>query len=490
MRNFKIHGVHFTLLCLLLQGISGCVNYIGIHQKQKIIKPNQLATKKSLLAKQGLWPKSDWTKQFADPQLTFLIQEAIAHNPDLQVAVAREYQAQALVEGHNAPLLPKIEAYGMVARNKITYPLLPTWQNFGFGALNFSYELDFWGKNYSLLAQALSEEKVSQASCQASTLMITTSVASLYNQLSYEYDLKDILQHTVRQRKILDEITKVRVSSGLGTEVQIYQAHNLYGTARTQLAAVNGQIITTRQQLGVLLGLGPDRGFSITRPKLSKSTAPSLPPNLPLNLIGRRPDIVAARWQVEAALSGVKYMKSKFYPNVNLFAAAAYFSFGADRLFRRADKLLAAAPAFSLPLFDAGLLRAQLKGEYAVLDEQIALYNSTLNKALGEVAQTLTATRSIDQQLQEHRYALISAQHAYELSRKQYRIGLTSQLVVLDAETRYLEAQQTKALLIKSRRDMHIALIKALGGGFDESALPTPRTTVTPEHLLKKDTHV
>jgi outer membrane protein TolC len=131
-----------------------------------------------------------------------------------------------------------------------------------------------------------------------------------------------------------------------------------------------------------------------------------------------------------------------------------------------------------------------LKGQYGALDEKIAIYNATLNKALGEVAEQMTLIRSIDQQLKVQEHALHVAKQAFVLAEKQYQIGLTSQVVMLSAETQYLNEQQAKLLLIRSRRDVQIALIKALGGGFDEAFLPTSRTIASPNHLLKKDTHV
>lgn len=490
---YKPRLLLYSAVLLFALNSSGCVNYRGIHQQQRVAKLKQFATQRSIPSNnKGIWPNTDWAKQFADPQLSLLIQEAVAHNPDLQVAVARQHQAQALVEGRNAALYPQVDFLGTVARNKVVLPAFNTnsWQNFGLTALSFSDELDFWGKNYASLAQALSQEKVSQAALYESQLILSTTFAALYNQLDYEYSLRDVLRRTVKQRKMLNDITQAQLKNGLATEVQIYQAQNLHASAQTQLAAIEGAIVTTRQQLGVLLGGGPDRGYSIQRPQLVHRAIPKLPSNLPVNLLGRRPDIVAARWQVESALQGTKNIKARFYPNVNLYAVAAEFSFGIDRLFHQVNKLGALSPAVYLPLFDAGSLRAQLKGQYAVLDEQIATYNSTLNKALGDVAQQLSSIHSVDRQLQVQKNALTTAKHAYELSRKQYTIGLTSQIVVLDAETRYLEEQQVRLQLIKVRRDVHIALIKALGGGFNEAVLSTPRTIVSPDRLLKKDTHV
>ncbi|MDI1351273.1 MAG: efflux transporter outer membrane subunit [bacterium] len=474
---------------LILFSLSGCVNYSGIHHKQYIASPSQFKTQKSLTAKGGQWPTLNWTQQFGDPQLSALVNQAMLYNFDIKTAEARLTQARAVVDGKNAALLPQINFLALVSRYKAPIPLGNGWQTMGLSALNFDYEIDFWGKNYSSLTQALSQEKVSQASLYEIQLMIATMIASAYSDLDYEYALVDLLRKTVIQRKSLDKITQVRVTSGLGTKVELYQSKNLYATAQTQLVAAEGQIIITRQQLGTLLGLGPDQGFQIKRPRLNRSPIPKLPDNLPLNLLGRRPDVVAARWQIEAALSGVKHVKARFYPDVNLLAVAGFLSFDLNRLFRTSNELIAATPAVRLPVFDAGVLRAQLKGQYGILDEQISIYNATLNKALGDIAQQLSSIKSIEKQLLVQQNALFTAKQAYDVSIQQYQIGLNSQIVVLDAQTRYLEEQRSHLLLIKSRRELQISLIKALGGGFNEHMLTTPRTTATPNYILKKDVH-
>jgi NodT family efflux transporter outer membrane factor (OMF) lipoprotein len=469
--------------------LTSCVNYVGLHNKEHLRTPEQFTTRNSLSDQNGSWPSTDWAKQF-DSQLPALIKEALTNNPDLRIAVSRLNQAQALVEARNASLLPSVDFLGLAARNKIIYPLIHPLMNFGLIATNVRYELDFWGKNYSLLAQALSEEKVRQADLCQSVLMLSTMIATVYNQLDYEYALQDLLRHTTKQRMVLNKITKQLFKSGLVTDVQVYQAQNAYADVNTQLVAVDGQIQIARQQLGILLGSGPERGFTIARPKFAVLADPKLPNSLPFNLLGRRPDIVATRWQVEASLYGVKNLKAQFYPDVDLLALAANFSLGSAALFRQSNHVLGGAAALSLPIFDGGSLKAQLKGRYAVLDEQIAMYNSTLNKALGDVAGQMTSIRSVDQQLKAQKYALSVSRKAFALAQKQYEIGLTSQIIVLDAEAHYLQEQQAHLLLIKSRRDLQIALIKALGGGFDELMLPTPRTTASPNHFLKKDEHV
>ncbi|ARG97226.1 efflux transporter outer membrane subunit [Legionella micdadei] len=467
---------------ILLGVLAGCVNYIGITSNKKIAPPSQFQTTKSIPNQKGKWPASDWAKQFGDPQLITLINEALANNPNLQVANARIGQARSLVQQSAAALYPHGNFSGIAARTRLSSHnlFIPPISNSVFNQTAFltkaSYNLDIWGKNRSKLRQAISEEKASETEEQEARLTIATSVASTYNQLAYYYDLRDVLRRTVVQREALETISKVRLQTGLDTRVQLYQARNTSATARTQLVQVEGQITLTRQQLGTLLGVGPDRGLTIKRPHLGHTQTPALPPNLPLNLLGRRPDIVSARWQVEAACQGINYTKALFYPNINLLAGFAFLSVKLSHIEVRANSEFV-GPAITLPLFDGGALRGKLREQYAIYEEAVGQYNTTLNNALSDVATSLTNILAVDKQLKVQQEALDTAERAYNLARYQYRVGLASQLVVLDAETRYLAEQQTRLQLILNRRNLQVALIKALGGGFDARMIECCRAT-------------
>ncbi|KTD35983.1 outer membrane efflux protein [Legionella nautarum] len=456
--------------------LAGCVNYIGINSNKKIAPPSQFQTSKSLPQQNGCWPTENWAKQFGDPQLVALINEALANNPSLETALARIQQARAVAEQNASTLYPQGKFSGAVTRTRVSsHELIPppvnngTFTQSGFIA-RANYTLDLWGKNRSQLRQALADVKATEAEGQQARLTIATSVASTYNELAHYYDLRDVLRRTVAQREALEKITVVRLRTGLDTRVQLFQSRNTSATAKTDLVRVEGQILTTKQQLGTLVGAGPDRGLLITRPRLPIVKTPALPANLPLALLGRRPDIVSARWQVESACQGINYTKALFYPNVNLMAGVGFISLKFAHIESRGNAEYF-GPALSLPLFDGGALRGQLREQYGKYEEAVGHYNNTLNEALSDVTSQVTNIKVVNQQLKVQKDALATAEQAYNLARYQYKIGLASQLVVLDAETRYLTEQQTRLQLILNRRNLQVALIQALGGGFDASML-------------------
>lgn len=460
----------------MYMALLGCVNYRNINSDKKIAEPAEFATQHSLPRQNGRWTTVNWARQFGDPQLTSLIQEALQHNPDIQAATARIKEARAIAEDKAAALSPTVkwDGFGGIGgfSTNAQVPTLFDGSSFTQGAFlfNLNYTLDFWGKNTANYKQALATAKATQAAREEASLSIATAIATTYNQLAFYYDLSDVLKRTVSQRKTLDEIALARLRTGLDTKVQVYQSRNTLASARTQLINTQGQIRLTKQQLGTLLGKGPDRGLTIQRPQLHSTNTPRLPKNLPLNLLGRRPDIVKARWQVEATCHGIKHVKAQFYPNVNLLAGGGLLAVALNHFSLNASTEYL-GPAITLPIFDAGALRAQLREQYGYYEEAVANYNTTLNNALSDVANQLTAIKFIDKQLLSEQIALDTAKHAYDLARQQYRIGLASQLVVLNAESQFLNEQQSYLQLVTNRRNLQIALIKSLGGGFDKHML-------------------
>ncbi|MCM3011436.1 TolC family protein, partial [Bacillus subtilis] len=185
-----------------------------------------------------------------------------------------------------------------------------------------------WGKNRERLHTAVSQEKAAEADMQQARITLASSVARTYNSLAQLYALRDIAQREITNRETVGKITDGRVSAGLDTNVERQTARGTIATTQASLSDLDGQITTVRYQLAALLGKGPDRGLQIAAPVMNPSGNVTLPGNLPADLVSRRPDIVAARWQVEAAMHDVKEAKAEFYPDVNLAAGFGFDAFG------------------------------------------------------------------------------------------------------------------------------------------------------------------
>ena len=465
-------GVSATFAAVL----SACVNYAGIHSDAKTAEPQQYATQQSLPAEQGHWPAANWADQFGDAQLKALIDEALRSSPTLDQARARAAAASAYSETAKASTMPRVDASYSLTRQQLSNttfmppPFGGSWQTENKGLLSASYDLDLWGKNREALKAAISQLQASQADAEVVKLTLTTSIASTYNQLARLYALRDIAQQEITQRGQIDRITAGRIATGLETEVERKTAQANLATSRAALKSLDGQILTTRYQIAALLGAGPDRGLQIARPALGAGDEVRLPDNLPADLVSRRPEIIAARWRVAAMTHDVKEAKAEFYPDINLSAAIGLDAFGFGRFLTAASRTVSVGPAIHLPIFDAGELRAQLKGRYADFDYAVATYNQALVTALSEVATQLAEVRSTDAQLIDAQTAQDAARKAVELALVQYKAGLTNQLTVLNADVNALSANQSVANLRMNRLDQQIALASALGGGFVDTS--------------------
>jgi NodT family efflux transporter outer membrane factor (OMF) lipoprotein len=196
---------------------------------------------------------------------------------------------------------------------------------------------------------------------------------------------------------------------------------------------------------------------------------------LPVDLLGRRPDVAAARWRVESAARGVAASEAAFYPNVNLVAFAGLQAVGLSKLFDASDAIVGGGPALSLPVFNRGELRGALQAQQAQYDLAVGQYNQSLIDSIHEVADVMTNWEATDKESADARAALESAQRSYELTRERYSAGLDNYLSVLSAENQVFTAQALLAELQSRRLTVSTDLIRALGGGYTPVAtLSTP----------------
>jgi NodT family efflux transporter outer membrane factor (OMF) lipoprotein len=466
--------------------MAGCVNYAGIKSDKEIQPPSKYETASSLPNEGGQWPALDWANQLGDAQLPKLIDEALHGNPTIDEARARIEKATSYVGSAKSALYPDVNGSYSWSRNRysanglVPPPYGGTWQSENTLLVSASWDLDLWGKNRERLRQAVSQEKVAEAEAEEVRITLAASVASTYNHLALLYALRDVEVREVTNREDIGRITNGRVVAGLDTNVEKQTVYGETATSRSSVSDLDGQITAVRYQLGALLGEGPDRGLKIANPSFGGNAAVALPDNLPADLLSRRPDIVAAYWQVDAAMHDVKEAKAEFYPDVNLSLSAGLDAFGWGRFLTASSRQFQASPAIHLPIFDAGALRSQLKERYADFDYDVANYNKTLIDALSDVATQVSDIRATDRQLVDAQQAFDAQTKAYQLAVVRYKAGLNQQLQVLNADDNRLAAEKAVINLQMERRNKQIGLIKALGGGFDATQAGLASTTDTP----------
>jgi NodT family efflux transporter outer membrane factor (OMF) lipoprotein len=218
-----------------------------------------------------------------------------------------------------------------------------------------------------------------------------------------------------------------------------------------------------------LTGGGAAEYSNIARPTLAVETALVVPDSLPADLLGRRPDILAARARAEAAKSLHKAARASFYPNINLKAFAGFEAIGLDNLTKWDDRTVGAGPALSLPIFSAPRLKAQYSAAVASEDMAIAAYNGAVVTAIQQTADQLTYLKSSALQLDKSRASLAAAEDAYRLAQKRYQAGLTNYLTVLTTETQVLNARTSVVDVLHSQAMARIGLLLAVGGNFERT---------------------
>jgi NodT family efflux transporter outer membrane factor (OMF) lipoprotein len=425
------------------------------------------------------WPADEWWKRFDDPQLNALVDEALAGNPSMGAARARLDRAASLAVVAGAQLTPHASAGADVNRQRFSGtgifppPIGGAWYTQSQLALQFSYELDFWGKNRAAYDAALGQVRAAEVDAFAAKLLLSAVVAHAYAQLGHSFDQLDVADATLAQRQAILDLTRQRLAAGLDTKVELKQAEAAMSAARLRIAAIEEDIALARNQLAALAGKGPDRGLSIERPRAQVRSV-SVPSTLPADLLGRRPDVVAQRWRVESARRDIDSAKAQFYPNVNLAALAGVQSVAPGKLLTKDSALYTADAAVQLPIFDGGRLRGNLGAKDADYDLAVEQYNQTVLDAVREVVDRMASLRSVDAQRAEARTGLAAAEEAYTIAIARYRAGLGNYLQVLAAETQVLEQRNLQADLRYRELDLSIDLIRALGGGFEET-LPTKR---------------
>lgn len=474
-RNGRLSVVASALV--LAVGLTACAPDLGPAPTLKTM--SAFASAKSFAGPAADWPSDAWWTAYGDPQLNALETEALAGAPDLRAAEARIRQALALVEQNRAANLPQLSFNGSVqtsrsSKNQGQPDFIKNFLPSGYHTqsrltFDLAWQLDFFGRNRAALASATSAARAAEADLASARLQLSTAVATAYADLARLYSERDAASESVRVRQATLTLVSDRLRNGLQTRGEYSQQASTIPQARQEVEALDRQIGTTRNQLSALLAAGPDRGLAITRPTAPRLAAFGLPSTLGADLVGRRPDLAAARLRAQAAASRVKVAKADFYPNINLNGLYGVQSLGIDLLLQKDSIVGALGPALSLPIFSRGRLEGVYRGTRAEYDEAVASYDNTLAQALRDVADAVTGVKSAGAQLVEARAALASGEDAYRIAQLRYQGGLSTYLDVLTAESAVLAQRRTVADLSAQALSLDVALVRALGGGYVSS---------------------
>jgi NodT family efflux transporter outer membrane factor (OMF) lipoprotein len=462
-----------SLALLIAAALGGCA---ALPEPRALPQPKpaqEYAAAETFAAPSASWPADAWWKDYRDAQLDALIAEALDGSPTMTVARARLERARSNAQIAGAATLPQVTANSSIteqkqSRNYLTPPSATPegWNDYGRATLDFSWELDFWGKNRAALAAATSEAEAARADEAQARITLATSVAAVYAELARLHAALDTAVAARDVRTKTAELFRQRFDNGLETLASVRSAESRRAAAEADVLSLTEQLGLQRNRIAALLGAGPDRGLKIVAPSVDLTRTFALPGDIPAQLLGRRPDIVAARLRAEAAGKRIKQAKAAFYPNVNLSAFIGVQALQLNNLAKSGSDIGSIGPAISLPIFDGGRLRGQLRGAEADYAEAVGNYDKAVVQALQDVADAATSQKLLGAQIARTDESVEAARQAWQIQGNRYSGGLATYLDVLSAEETLLSSLRAQTDLHSRSLALDVALIRALGGGY------------------------
>jgi NodT family efflux transporter outer membrane factor (OMF) lipoprotein len=428
--------------------------------------------------------RGKWWEIYHDPELNALEEQLNINNQTIKQSFENFMAARAIVRQARAQLFPTAAVAPSGSRSRSSSNAATA----GSGATTtflevpatVSWEPDLWGKIRNTVRQAQYSAQISAADLENQRLSQQASLAVFYFQLRGQDALQQILNSTVAAYEKSLELTRAQYETGVTTQLAVVQAQNNLQSAQSQ--ATNLGVVRAQYEhaIAVLIGkIASD--FSISaRPLLT--TPPPIPIGLPSQLLERRPDIAAAERAMAVANAQIGIARAAYFPSLALSATGGFESSTWKHLFDWPSRIWSIGPSVSETVFDAGLRRATVNQFIATYNANLAGYRQTVLVAFQQVEDALATLRILTEQIQQQHEAVESARVALDLEMERYQAGLDPYINVVIEQNTLLAAQQILAQIEIQRAVASVQLIEALGGGWDNSQLPTPQqVTAKPE---------
>lgn len=418
-----------------------------------------------------------WREFFRDPALQQLIEVALENNRDLRVAALNVDAYRALYRVQRADVLPAVSADGSGTRsrtpgdvNMTGEPGISSQYSATFGV---SWELDLFGRLRSLRDQALEEFFASEAAQRSTQISLIASVANAWLTLQADQALLQVTRDTLKTYEESLGLTQRSFDVGIASALELRQARSAVDSARVSIEQYTRLVAQDHNALSLLLGQGMPAGLP-SSDGLERTQLAALPVGLPSDLLQQRPDILQAEYQLRAVNASIGAARAAFFPRISLTGAAGTASSELSGLFDGGSGYWSFSPSISVPIFNAGQLRANL--DYAQISKniQVAQYEKAIQTAFREVADGLAAQATYTRQVQAQRDLLQTSEDYYNLAERRYRTGVDSYLTVLDAQRQLFNVQQQLIGDRLAQMTSEVNLFKALGGGWQEAVQAQP----------------
>ncbi|MBX3683449.1 MAG: AdeC/AdeK/OprM family multidrug efflux complex outer membrane factor [Rhodocyclaceae bacterium] len=412
-----------------------------------------------------------WRDYFADPRLRELIELALANNRDLRISTLNIEQARAQYRIQRADRFPAINA-GIGETTTRTPGDLTTSgnatisrqysANLGLSA----WELDFFGRVRSLSEQALETYLGTEEARRSAQLSLVAEVATAWLTLAADRELRDLAQNTFETQQKSLSLTRKSFEAGASSALDLRQAETTMQRARADAALYTAQVARDENALALLAGTPVPATLLPEKLVDAVSALAELPAGVPSSVLARRPDVLQAERQLRAANASIGAARAAFFPRITLTASAGTASSTLDGLFGSGSRNWSFSPQLSLPIFNAGALRASLDVAEVQRDINVATYEKTIQSAFREVADGLADRATLAEQLDAERRLVAASEETFRLSEARYRNGIDSYLGLLDAQRSLYSAQQELIGVRLSEASNRVTLYKVLGGGW------------------------
>jgi NodT family efflux transporter outer membrane factor (OMF) lipoprotein len=418
-----------------------------------------------------------WWQLFQDQQLNALEDQINVSNQNLKAAEAQYTQARAVLRYYRADYYPSINAGAAATRNRISNNRPPghlssngaTYNDYQI-PVELSFELDVWGRVRKTIESQRDQAQASAADLATLNLSLHAQLAMFYFQARSLDAQEQLLNSTVAQYEQAYQLTDSRFTGGLASEVEVQQASTQLETTRAQAIDVGVLRAQYEHAIATLVGK-PASSFHLSPLPLT-SPPPSIPLELPSELLERRPDIAAAERRMAAANAQIGVAKAAYYPNITLGATGGFESGVITTLLSGPSILWSVGASAIAPIFDAGRRRANTDQAIAAYDQTVANYRETVLTGFQQVEDNLATLRILEKEADTQQRAVLDSQKYLELSLTRYRGGITSYLEVTTAQSAALTDEVTAVNILGRRMTSAVLLVQALGGGWARSSLP------------------
>lgn len=420
--------------------------------------------------------RGKWWETFGDARLNALEEQLTVSSQTLKAAQAQYLQARALVRSARAAQVPQVGATAIAAENDNSNnkPLRNQSSDTRYGDFvlraDVAYELDVWGRVAKTVESSVATAQASAADLEAVNLSLHAELALDYFQLRGLDAEKQILDVSVASYERALELTRNRFRGGLVSGVDVAQAETQLESTRAQSIDIQLRRAQFEHAMAALLGM-PAGSFGVPVSPLDLS-APVVPPGLPAEILERRPDIAGAERRVAAANAQVGVTAAAFYPVFALTGTTGFESAALGDWLKLASNFWSVVPAAAMAVFDGGRRRAASAQSMAAYERALALYQDTVLTAFREVEDNLAAMRILADEARTQEAAVAAANRSLSLANNRYKGGVTTYLEVATAQSTALANERTAVNILSRRLVSSVLLIKALGGGWNTTALP------------------